>query len=202
MWICGISNQTWKGETSIMHCCICSCSWTETCFVMLQQGARARERWRIAAHSVIHVHCCFCFRLNMEMLDPLTDVETPNESDDENFNDLNHPIFLVQNELPVGSTAPYRFLYHDDRYKKASRRKLLRMKTHARSAFARLPHILKDEKYLQHIRRIRNLYPTDGGRPYLVELIGKTICMLYNRLLVTLYTIIFMPYSPLLLFGG
>lgn len=83
----------------------------------------------------------------MELLDPLTDVETPNVSDDEDGYP-EHPFFSVNHELPSEIPAPYRELYLCDRYKKNAQRKVLRMKAWARAAFARLV------TYLYHVQRL------------------------------------------------
>ena len=120
--------------------------------------------------------------MEMELLDVLTDVDTPAGSDDDDDPEtpLSHPptsphiLQLIQNMMRVSGTllrdTRYAGLYRQETYMKKVNKKIKAMKKNARRCdFER---IYKESSFWSHYGRIRNTYEDDGGRQHLNMLIA------------------------------
>jgi hypothetical protein len=118
-------------------------------------------------------------RLELELKDVLTDVDTPSESEDEEeFGAFVEPDAILQaykDQLLACVETPtdmcdFGVLYEDPEYKRKSRRKLKALRKEAR--ITPLQDILTDPRFTANLERIREMYPVNGGREFLNELVA------------------------------
>jgi hypothetical protein len=121
--------------------------------------------------------------MSLELLDVLTDVDTPNTTDNEDEDTpLLHPpttrcivelfqTILNVNAETVSESTSYAELYRQDCYKKKVIKKIKKMKKNARKCD--FESVYYSNSFWEHYGRIRETYKDDGGRPglnYLVAL--------------------------------
>jgi hypothetical protein len=118
-------------------------------------------------------------QLELELLDPLTDLETPVASDDEGED---HPPphelkdqFLATVALPTRPTN-YSSLYMDPSYRGRAERKVREAKKVVRKVVD-FATAVSDDRYVIHVNRVRDTYPDNGGRTHLRELIAL-VCLI------------------------
>jgi hypothetical protein len=125
--------------------------------------------------------------LEMELKDVLTDVSTPENSDEEGENVEYHEeqsdiARLFKNCIlnAVGEpTEICNFImrFQDPEYRQRTARKMKKMKKMVK--MADIETILEDPRYLEELRRIGETYPNHGGREFLNELVA-VYCILDN----------------------
>jgi len=120
-------------------------------------------------------------RLNMELLDVFTHIETPPTSDDEdpespilNPPQNGHIYQLLLSMLAVVSTlnrdTAYSELYYDRNYLKNVNKKLKKMKKNAKKSD--FETIYRSAEFVTHLNQILHTYPDNGGRPFLNYLVA------------------------------
>jgi hypothetical protein len=120
-------------------------------------------------------------KLELELLDPLTDLLTPVESEDEDENtqkdeQSNISIQIFKNSLmdtpaiPQRPTA-YSERYVDLEYRQKAEKKVKNAK-HVLQTTLNLEQIIDSDVYSGHVSRIRQLYPDNGGRTNIRKLIA------------------------------
>ena len=118
-------------------------------------------------------------RLELQLLDVLTDVDTPEVSEDEDefdcVEEATQELQLFKNNLlrcfeePVNQ-CDYLVLYQNEDYKNRGRRKIKLLKKEVKTTV--LQEILEDECYAINLARIEEHYPDNGGRIFLNELVA------------------------------
>jgi hypothetical protein len=113
-------------------------------------------------------------RLELELLDPLTDLATPENSDDEEEDDLPTPHELQERLLDTVTfpTRPtdYAALYLDPVYRGKAEKKMREAKKVVRKVVD-FATAINDKRFTDHINSVRTTYPDNGGRTHLRELI-------------------------------
>jgi hypothetical protein len=131
-------------------------------------------------------------RLGLEIMDMLTDVTTPEGSDDDLEDDAaiedvaeyqppperdahdSIPEFFRAQYIP-NDTVAYSILYRDPIYLSSARRKVRKVKHLALTCD--LDKALSGHQFWDHYERLRALYPLDGGREDLTSLIALYCCL-------------------------
>ena len=118
-------------------------------------------------------------KLELELKDVINDIDTPNNSEDEEEEDEyqeNDPIIAtLKARLLNASGTPTRIceyleLYQDPAYRRNVRKKMVLLKNCVRSI--RISAVLRNPNFLDHLRRIQETYPDHGGRQFLNELVA------------------------------
>ena len=125
-------------------------------------------------------------KLTLELKDVLTDINTPDNSDNEEEDEYqeNDPIIAtLKARLLNASGTPTRIceyleLYQDLQYRRNVRKKMVRMKNCVKSS--RVSIVLRNPNFLDNLRRIQDTYPDHGGRQFLNELVAF-YCTLNNE---------------------
>jgi len=125
-------------------------------------------------------------KLTLELKDVLTDINTPDNSDNEEEDEYqeNDPIIAtLKARLLNASGTPTRIceyleLYQDPQYRRNVRKKMVRMKNCVKSS--RVSIVLRNPNFLDNLRRIQDTYPDHGGRQFLNELVAF-YCTLNNE---------------------
>jgi hypothetical protein len=114
-------------------------------------------------------------QLTLELMDVLTDVNTPDNSDVEG-DEVDEPLFLgvrqvlLQVEaIPTRPTA-YSELYGKEWYCAKSEKKCKKMKNEIKKN--RLAEIIAHPSFVTTLETIRETYPDDGGRQYINSLVA------------------------------
>ena len=113
-------------------------------------------------------------RLERELLDVLTEVGTPDNSDEEG-DDVEDRMEGVKNVLlrveaiPQRETA-YSALYNNERYCKKSEKKVRLMKNVIKKV--QLSDVFSHRNFVAQLRNIERIYPDDGGRNYINTLVA------------------------------
>ena len=113
-------------------------------------------------------------RLERELLDVLTEVGTPDNSDEEG-DDVEDRMEGVKNVLlrveaiPQRETA-YSALYNNARYCKKSEKKVRLMKNVIKKV--QLSDVFLHPNFVAQLRNIERIYPDDGGRNYINTLVA------------------------------
>lgn len=114
-------------------------------------------------------------QLTLELLDVLTDVNTPDNSDVEG-DEVDEPLFqgvrqtLLQVEaIPTRPTA-YSELYEKEWYCVKAEKKVRKMKNEIKKN--RLSEIITHPSFVTTLETIRENYPDDGGRQYINSLVA------------------------------
>lgn len=115
-------------------------------------------------------------RLDKELLDVLTDMETPINSGDEGeeveeedgMREVKSALLRVE-ALPNRETF-YSSLYNNEEYCEKSKRKVRKMKKQLKGV--RLISVLTHPEFIGALRRVERVYPDDGGRQYINTLMA------------------------------
>lgn len=123
--------------------------------------------------------------LEWELLDALTDISSPENSDNEedednNFNEENGIVRFFKNAILSAQGQPTRvcdFLqrYEDPQYRRRVSRKMKKIKNEVKRS--NIEGVLENPQYLRELERIRSVYPDHGGRELLNELIAVYIVL-------------------------
>ena len=118
-------------------------------------------------------------QLELELQDVLTDVNTPEESEDEDeLQPIEEPDPILQTfktqmllctEMPTVQ-CNYLVRYQDPEYRRRGQRKMKSLRKEAK--LTSLEELLSDPDFMRHLLRIRETYPEDGGRTFLNELVA------------------------------
>ena len=117
-------------------------------------------------------------KLELELKDVLTDIDTPHETDDEEedeYQENDMILVALRARLLAVSGAPtrpceYLERFQDPVYRRNTRRKVIRLKNSVRTS--RISTVLRQPEFLTHLQRIQRTYPDNGGRSYLNELVA------------------------------
>ena len=127
-------------------------------------------------------------KIELELLDVFTDVQTPttSEDEDEEEEDIHverDPIIRLFKEAILSASGfptrmcAYLERYEDPIYRRNAVKKLKCLKKFVKSS--NMDEILRNPLYLTTLTRIRETYPDHGGREFLNELIA--VFCLYNQ---------------------
>ena len=113
-------------------------------------------------------------RLERELLDVLTEVGTPDNSDEEG-DDVEDRMEGVKNVLLMVEAIPqretaYSALYNNERYCKKSEKKVRLMKNVIKKV--QLSDVFSHPNFVAQLRNIERIYPDDGGRNYINTLVA------------------------------
>jgi hypothetical protein len=114
-------------------------------------------------------------RLRMELMDVLTDVFTPDNSDVEGEEIEESSMPAVREALLRVGACPTRWthyagLYQDQGYVSRSERKVRRMKKMVKRC--RLSEVMLNQQFTVELQKIEETYPDDGGRKGLNSLVA------------------------------
>ena len=125
--------------------------------------------------------------LEMELKDVLTDVSTPENSDEEGeeveFHQERSEIARLFKDCILNAVGePTRMCnfimrFQDREYRERTARKMKKIKKIVK--MADIERVLEDPRYLDELRRIGQTYPNHGGREFLNELVA-VYCILDN----------------------
>ena len=119
--------------------------------------------------------------LEMELDDALTDVTSPENSDNEddevheeqdNIARLFKNCILNANDRPT-ELCSFIMRYEDPEYRRRIRRKMKKIKNKVKASD--IQAVLSNPAYMVELERIRRTYPSHGGREFLNELIATYI---------------------------
>lgn len=113
--------------------------------------------------------------LQMELLDVLTDISTPQNSDDEGdeVDELAMPQVreaLLEVKACPTRWAPFTQLYQRQEYRDKAERKVRKMKKLIKRRT--ISEVMLNHEFIAALQRIEQLYPDDGGRQGLNSLVA------------------------------
>ena len=106
-------------------------------------------------------------RLQMELEDVLSDMETPENSDVEGEDVEEQDLPMVRQTLMDTRSCPVRWttylpLYQDQVYREKAEKKVRKLKNMAKKFT--ISGVILTQQFASSLRRIEALYPDDGGR--------------------------------------
>jgi hypothetical protein len=123
--------------------------------------------------------------LEMELNDVLTDVSSPEHSDDEEaeLHEEQNDIARLFKDCVLNAVGQptemcsFIMRFEDPMYRQRMRRKMKKIKKHVKTA--NIEMVLSNPQYMVELQRIRQTYPNHGGREFLNELVA-VYCVLNN----------------------
>ena len=107
--------------------------------------------------------------LTLELMDVITDIETPDASDaeaeDEEAEELELP--EIRNTLMQVDSFPRRYTEYSELYQRAEYRSKAKLKVRFAKKLVRSVHlgpVMTDPSFILSLQRVESTYPDDGGR--------------------------------------
>jgi hypothetical protein len=115
--------------------------------------------------------------LEMELMDVLTDIATPDSSDveveDEEVEELELP--QVRDALMQVESSPSRWTEYSELYQRANYRAKAKLKVRFAKKLVKTIHLgptMMSQNYIQSLQRVESTYPDDGGRAGINSLVA------------------------------